>query len=90
MRAVAKKVWFPVGITFTPHYNFIIPRCYGASEVGEMTDNTQVDNAWKHHEENATDTTPEPDDATEKLHRHNGTHRTELGGKSVGELLNNA
>lgn len=55
-----------------------------------MTDNTQADNAWKHHEENNADNTPEPDDSTEKLHRHNGTHKTDLGGKSVGELLNNA
>lgn len=81
------KVWFPVGITFTPLYNFIIPRCDMAIEVGEMTTNTKAEDAWKHHEENNSDTTPEPDDSTENLNRHQGKVTTEMGEESVSDLM---
>ena len=78
-------------ITFTKHYNFIIPRCDTHTVEGEMTHNTHAEDAWKNHEENAeaVDTVPEPDEQTEALSRHEGTVTTVLGNLSVSDLMAN-
>lgn len=73
--------------TFTRLYNFIIPRCDNPIVVGEMTHNTQTEDAWKNHEENARDETPEPDEQAQPLNRHNGKVTTETGGASVSDLM---
>lgn len=53
-----------------------------------MIDNSQADDAWKSMEENpeATDASPEIDESTEPLNRHDGTASTDLGG-DVSDLV---
>ena len=55
--------------------------------VGEMTHNTHAEDAWKNHEENTRDVTPEPDGQAESLNRHEGTVTTDTGGASVSDLM---
>lgn len=52
-----------------------------------MNDNTEANDAYKHHEENPT--TPEPDTEAEAVpvNRHNGEDKTEMGGASVNDLM---
>lgn len=54
-----------------------------------MNDNTEANDAYKHHEENPT--TPEPEESGEAVpvHRHNGEDKTEMGGATVGDLMAN-
>lgn len=54
-----------------------------------MTTNTKADDAWKSHEEQDHDPTPETDNTGEPIDRYEGEETTDFGGQSVEDLMAN-